>query len=56
MRLVFFEEDETFHTYVYKSKSHRYIIIGSDSTLTSEYRFLAADDPDGEIQDSAAKN
>ncbi len=48
--LVFFEEDETFHTYVYKSKSHRYIIIGSDSTLTSEYRFIAADDPDGEVQ------
>jgi oligopeptidase B len=47
--LVFFEEDETFHTYVYKSKSQRYIIIGSDSTLTSEYRFIAADDPDGEI-------
>jgi oligopeptidase B len=48
--LVFFEEDETFHTYVYKSKSQRYIIIGSDSTLTSEYRFIAADDPHGELQ------
>lgn len=48
--LVFFEEDETFHTYVYKSKSQRYIIIGSDSTLTSEYRFIAADDPDGEVR------
>ncbi len=47
--LVFFEEDETFHTYVYKSKSQRYIIIGSDSTLTSEYRFIAADDPHGEV-------
>lgn len=48
--LVFFEEDDTFHTYVYKSKSQRYIIIGSDSTLTSEYRFLPADDPHGEFQ------
>jgi oligopeptidase B len=48
--LVFFEEDETFHTYVYKSKSRRYIIIGSDSTLTSEYRFIAADDPHGKLQ------
>lgn len=48
--LVFFEEDETFHTYVYKSKSRRYIIIGSDSTLTSEYRFISADDPHGEVQ------
>lgn len=48
--LVFFEEDDTFHTYVYKSKSQRYIIIGSDSTLTSEYRFLSADDPHGEFK------
>lgn len=48
--LVFFEADDTFHTYVYKSKSQRYIIIGSDSTLTSEYRFLSADDPHGEIK------
>lgn len=48
--LVFFEEDETFHTFVYKSKSRRYIIIGSESTLTSEYRFIAADDPDGEVE------
>lgn len=48
--LVFFEEDETFHTYVYKSKSDRYLIIGSDSTLTSEYRFLDADNPDGEFK------
>ena len=48
--LVFFEEDETFHTYVYKSKSQRFLIIGSSSTLTSEYRFLDADDPDGEFR------
>lgn len=48
--LIFFEEDDTFHTYVYKSKSQRYIIIGSDSTLTSEYRVLPADDPHGEIK------
>ena len=48
--LVFFEADETFHTYVYKSKSDKYLIIGSESTLTSEYRFLDADNPDGEFQ------
>lgn len=48
--LVFFEEDETFHTYVYKSKSDKYLIIGSDSTLTSEYRFLDANNPDGEFE------
>lgn len=48
--MVFYEEDETFHTYVYKSKSDKYLIIGSSSTLTTEYRFLEADDPDGEFQ------
>ena len=48
--LVYTEEDETFNTYVYKSKSRKYIIIGSFSTLTSEYRILKADDPDGAFQ------
>lgn len=49
-QMVFFEEDEAFHTYIYKSKSDKYLIIGSDSTLTSEYRVLDADDPDGEFR------
>ncbi|ALM09174.1 protease 2 [Sediminicola sp. YIK13] len=48
--LVFHEEDETFNTYVYKSKSKKYIIIGSSSTLTSEYRFLEADDPNAKFK------
>jgi len=45
--LVYEEEDETFNTYVYKSKSNKYLIIGSSSTLTSEYRILDADNPEG---------
>ena len=45
--LVYQEEDETFNTYVYKSKSRKYIIIGSVSTLTTEYRFIPADRPEG---------
>lgn len=45
--LVFHEEDETFSTFVYKTKSRKYIVIGSVSTLTSEYRILPADDPNG---------
>lgn len=44
---VFFEKDETYNTYVYKTKSKKYIIIGSGSTLSSEYRVLDADQPDG---------
>src|SRR5690554_2841492 len=48
--LVFTEKDDTFGTYVYKSKSREYIIIGSYSTLTSEYRILKADAPLGEFK------
>ncbi|MEW4925424.1 S9 family peptidase [Algibacter sp. 2305UL17-15] len=42
---VFHEEDDTFNTFVYKTKSKKYIVIGSSSTLSSEYRFLNADTP-----------
>ncbi len=46
-QLVYEEEDDTFNTYVYKSKSRQFIIIGSHSTLTTEYRFLDANNPEG---------
>ncbi len=45
--LVFHETDETFGTGVYKSKSKKYIIIVSYSTLTTEYQILRANDPEG---------
>ena len=41
--LVYFEKDETFYTNVSKSKSKKFIIISSFSTLTSEFQFLSAD-------------
>ena len=47
--VVFHEKDETFNTYVYKTKSKKYIIIGSSSTLTSEYKILGADTPDADF-------
>lgn len=47
--LVFQEDDDTFYAFVYKSKSEEFIIIGSTSTLTSEYRILRADDPNGQF-------
>ena len=47
--VVFDETDETFVTFVYKSKSKEYMIIGSGSTLTTEYRVLQADNPAGEF-------
>ncbi len=48
--LVFHEKDSTYNTFVYKTKSRKYIVIGSVSTLTSEYRTLNADDPNGEFK------
>jgi oligopeptidase B len=46
--MVFEEKDDTFSTFVYKSKSRDYLIIGSFQTLASEYRILSANDPDGD--------
>lgn len=48
--LVFHEEDETFYTFVYKTRSRDYIVIGSTSTMTSEYRILPAEEPNGEFK------
>jgi oligopeptidase B len=47
---IFEEKDVTFDAYVYKSKSKKYLIIGSSSTLSDEYRFLDADKPDGKFK------
>ena len=47
---VFHETDATFGTFVYKTKSQKYIVIGSFSTLSSEYQFLSADDISGEFK------
>lgn len=47
---VYHEQDETFLTYVYKSKSKKYIIIGSYQTVSNEFRVLEADHPDQEFR------
>jgi len=47
---VYHETDETFNTFVYKTKSKSYIVIGASSTLSSEYRFLNADNPNGNFK------
>ncbi len=48
--LIYEEEDATFACWVSKSKSRDYIFINSDQTLSSEVRFLASDDPEGEFR------
>ncbi len=47
--LVFDEEDEAFSCSVQKTKSKRYLVIHSTSTLSDEARYLDADDPTGQF-------
>ena len=44
--LVYEEKDETFDCYVYKTKSLKYLVIGSSSTLTDEIQLIPADKPE----------
>jgi oligopeptidase B len=46
--LVLQEDDERFELSVEPAKSERFIIFSSTSQMTSECRFLASDEPDGE--------
>ncbi|MDH3627576.1 MAG: S9 family peptidase [Acidobacteriota bacterium] len=47
--LVYQEDDDTFGSYVFKTKSKRYMMIVSQQTLSSEYRFVDATNPTGEF-------
>ncbi len=48
--LVYEEKDETFNVYVTKSKSKDYLVIGSYSTVSTEYQLLEADTPFGDFR------
>ncbi len=49
-QLIYEETDETFTCYVFKTKSKKYIMIVSSHTLSTECRYLDADDADGAFQ------
>lgn len=49
-RVAYEEKDETFSCYVGKTKSRKYLVIFSESTLTSENLILEADNPAGEFR------
>lgn len=49
-KLVFQEDDEQFTCFVYKTKSRKYMVIGSSQTLSSEYRVVEANNPTGEFR------
>jgi oligopeptidase B len=48
--LLYEERDEEFAAYVWRTKSKKYMIIGSFQTLSAEFRFLAADNPGGDFE------
>lgn len=47
---IFNEKNEEFNTFVYKTKSKKYIVIGSSQTLSNEYWVLDANTPDGKFR------
>ena len=48
--VVFEEKDPTFSCAVFKTKSKKYLMIASFQTLSSEYRYLEADNPRGSFK------
>ena len=48
--LIYDEKDEEFSCYVWKTKSKDYIFIESEQTLSTEFRYLDANDPNGEFK------
>ena len=49
-QLVYQENDETFVTYIFKTKSKKFLMIVSSQTISQEYRYLDAGDPSGEFK------
>lgn len=46
---IYHETDETFSCYVGKTKSQKYIVIGSYATVSNEYRYVDANKPTEEF-------
>jgi oligopeptidase B len=47
---VYHEEDATFNTFVYKTKSEEFLIIGSMSTVSAEFRYIPAGNASAEFR------
>ena len=47
---IFHEKDTTFSTTIYKTKSDQFLIIASHQTLSTEMRYLDANNPTGEFK------
>ncbi|MBT8393466.1 MAG: S9 family peptidase, partial [Bacteroidia bacterium] len=49
-QMVYHETDDTYGTFVFKSKSDKFLMIGSSQTLSTEYQYLDAETPNGKWQ------
>ena len=47
---IYYEKDETYSVYSYKTKNDKFIVIGSSATLSQEYRYLDANNQNGELK------
>lgn len=47
--MIYEEEDESFYVGLYRTKSNKFVVIHSSSTLMEEARFVSADEPEGEF-------
>ncbi|MEI9918055.1 MAG: S9 family peptidase [Bacteroidota bacterium] len=47
---VFEETDDTFYTGIYKTKSKKFLVVWSGSTLTNDYQILDANTPTGKFK------
>jgi oligopeptidase B len=54
-KMIYHEKEEVFSLYFSKSRDDAYIMTHHFSTLTTEVRFLSADQPNGELQVVAAR-
>jgi oligopeptidase B len=48
--LVYEETDEAFHLRISRTRSKKFLVVVSAHVLTTEYRILEADDPEGEFR------
>jgi oligopeptidase B len=48
--LVYQEDDAEYYTYIYKTRSEKYIAIGNAATESAELRFVSADSPTDELK------
>jgi oligopeptidase B len=49
-QLIYQEHDETFGAYIFRTKSKKFLMIVASQTISQEYRYLDANEPDGEFK------